>query len=66
MNFAKLINNIGLWPLDNINTCKLRSNIMLSFQTTTSLNSTCTDGFTGTSAATPLVSGVIALVLQAK
>ena len=33
---------------------------------TTTLNNQCTDGFTGTSASTPLVSGVIALTLQAK
>ena len=35
-------------------------------QTTTTLNGRCTDGFDGTSAATPLVSGVMALALQAK
>ena len=33
---------------------------------TTTLNRECTDGFTGTSASAPLVSGVIALALQAK
>ena len=33
---------------------------------TTTLGGKCTDSFTGTSASTPLVSGVIALVLQAK
>jgi len=33
---------------------------------TTSLYGECTDDFTGTSASAPLVSGVIALVLQAK
>ena len=33
---------------------------------TTTLDGECTDGFTGTSASTPLVSGVVALVLQAK
>ena len=33
---------------------------------TTTLDNECTDGFTGTSASTPLVSGVIALALQAK
>lgn len=32
---------------------------------TTTLNEKCTDGFTGTSASTPLVSGVITLALQA-
>ena len=35
-------------------------------QTTTTLRSKCTDGFTGTRASTPLVSGVSALALQAK
>jgi len=35
-------------------------------QTTTTLNGRCTDDFDGTSAATPLVSGVMALALQAK
>jgi len=34
-------------------------------QTTTTLNGRCTDDFDGTSAATPLVSGVMALALQA-
>lgn len=33
---------------------------------TTTLDDQCTDGFTGTSASTPLVAGVIALVLQVK
>ena len=33
---------------------------------TTALGGKCIDGFTGTSASTPLVSGVVALVLQAK
>ena len=33
---------------------------------TTTVNNQCTDGFTGTSASTPLLSGVIALTLQAK
>ena len=33
---------------------------------TTTLSDKCTDDFTGTSASAPLVSGVIALVLQAK
>ena len=33
---------------------------------TTTLNNQCTDDFTGTSASTPLVSGVVALTLQAK
>ena len=36
------------------------------FQITTSTNQRCSRYFTGTSAATPLVSGVIALTLQAK
>ena len=35
-------------------------------QTTTTLNGRCTDDFDGTSAATPLVSGVMALAMQAK
>ena len=35
-------------------------------QSTTTLNGKCTDDFTGTSASAPLVSGVIALALQAK
>ncbi len=35
-------------------------------QSTTTLNGQCTDDFTGTSASTPLLSGTIALVLQAK
>ena len=35
-------------------------------QTTIDLNGGCTDGFTGTSASTPLVSAVIALTLEAK
>ncbi len=35
-------------------------------QYTTTLNGECTDGFTGTSASAPLVSGVITLALQAK
>ena len=33
---------------------------------TTTADGECTEGFTGTSAAAPLLSGVIALVLQAK
>ena len=33
---------------------------------TTTLDGKCTDDFTGTSASAPLVSGVIALVLEAK
>ena len=33
---------------------------------TTTLNNQCTDGFTGTSASAPLLSGVVALTLQAK
>ena len=33
---------------------------------TTTLGGECTDGFTGTSASSPLMSGVIALALQAK
>ena len=33
---------------------------------TTTLGGKCTDGFTGTSASAPLVSGVVALTLQAK
>ena len=33
---------------------------------TTTLNSQCTDGFTGTSASAPLLAGVVALTLQAK
>ena len=32
----------------------------------TTLNNQCTDDFTGTSASAPLVSGVVALTLQAK
>ena len=47
------------------------SNLPLSFslthiQSTTTLDGKCTDEFTGTSASAPLLSGVIALVLQAK
>ena len=33
---------------------------------TTTLDNQCTDGFTGTSASTPIVAGVIALTLQVK
>ena len=40
--------------------------VLSPMQTTTTLNGRCTDGFDGTSAATPLVSGVMALALQAK
>ena len=39
---------------------------LLTTQTTTTLNGKCTDDFTGTSASTPLMSGVAALTLQAK
>lgn len=35
-------------------------------QLTTSLNGHCSDSFTGTSASAPLLSGVIALTLEAK
>ena len=35
-------------------------------QTTSSIHNTCDHGFSGTSASTPLVSGVIALLLEAK
>lgn len=35
-------------------------------QTTVSVENTCINGFIGTSAATPLASGIIALVLEAK
>lgn len=38
----------------------------LSSQTTTTLGEQCEERFTGTSAATPLVAGVVALALQAK
>ena len=40
--------------------------LFFNSQTTTDLNGGCTDGFTGTSASTPLVSAVIALTLEAK
>ena len=40
--------------------------LISQFQTTAGLNNSCTDSFYGTSAAAPLVSGVIALTLQAK
>lgn len=33
---------------------------------TTDLRGTCTDEFTGTSAATPMAAGVVALLLEAK
>ena len=36
------------------------------FQTTTIAHGRCTNGFEGTSAATPLAAGVIALMLEAK
>ena len=35
-------------------------------QTTINVENTCDSGFVGTSAATPLASGIIALVLEAK
>ena len=38
----------------------------LFLKTTTELDGECTLSFGGTSAATPMVSGIIALVLQAK
>ena len=37
-----------------------------TIQTTTGLDDACTDDFTEISAATPLVSGVVTLALQAK
>ena len=40
--------------------------LSLYTQTTTSLNGACYDQFYGTSAATPLVSGVLALLLEVK
>ena len=38
----------------------------LHFQMTTNVDGSCRDDFIGTSAACPLVSGTIALTLQAK
>ena len=35
-------------------------------QATTALNGKCTESFGGTSSATPMVSGIISLVLEAK
>ena len=41
-------------------------NYLSNFQRTTDLNNQCTTSFSGTSAATPMVSGIIALTLEAK
>ena len=49
-----------------VDCCDLYFCEILYMQTTTTLNGLCTDDFDGTSAATPLVSGVMALALQAK
>ena len=51
---------------NRIGSCVLNYVVLSPMQTTTTLNGRCTDGFDGTSAATPLVSGVMALALQAK
>ena len=51
---------------NRIGSCVLNHVVLSPMQTTTTLNGRCTDGFDGTSAATPLVSGVMALALQAK
>ena len=70
--FARLLPNTYLvFPFKIVNICKLSLDYdvrkTLSYtQTTTTLNGRCTDDFDGTSAATPLVSGVMALALQAK
>ena len=51
---------------NRIGSCVPNHVVLSPMQTTTTLNGRCTDGFDGTSAATPLVSGVMALALQAK
>jgi len=47
-------------------TCSCFGPYSLHFQMTTSVDGSCRDDFIGTSAACPLVSGTIALTLQAK
>lgn len=55
----KVFCNIGIYSY-------MRDTFTLYLQFTTSLNGRCSDSFTGTSASAPLLSGVIALTLEAK
>ena len=57
---------MGISFSNRIGSCVLNHVVLSPMQTTTTLNGRYTDGFDGTSAATPLVSGVMALALQAK